>query len=432
MAETLIVTVGSSPLPVVVSVLYLKPARVFLVYTPDVSRVVDRVCDHLGRKLPGCERNVIEIPDHRSATKIHARLEGLKGSCSSSRLNYTGGTKLMAVHTHGFWTDHGGNPRDASYLGGDGRLYFHDASREPVPERDLPSLNLLELCELHFGRAPHKQADEHLDDKRLALAKKIWHIVCEQGFAVYREYLPPLYAESGEMNIKGYDLPCPVRVGWNAAKEHNFKERGAFFAVDLARLFQMLEVPATDIDSFGRWWDGAAYERKNSEGKTKARLEYAKWLWGGWLEVWLADRLAQAKDDDGTPLFDEIHQSVWVGTEPDDFEMDVVAVRGYRVFLFSCTVDDKSYLVKSKLFEAANRTDRIAGEHARAAMLCLHQHPQKVLQTVQEEHWPGYDTLRLFGEKHVKGAKAPCRIPTGGKPPRDVTLLDGIRDWVAT
>jgi hypothetical protein len=86
MAETLIVTVGSSPLPVVVSVLYLKPARIFLVYTPDVSRVVDRVCEHLGCKLPGCERNLVEIPDHRSAARIHARLEGLKGSCSSSGL----------------------------------------------------------------------------------------------------------------------------------------------------------------------------------------------------------------------------------------------------------------------------------------------------------------------------------------------------------
>ncbi|MGH8606741.1 MAG: hypothetical protein ACREX9_04785, partial [Gammaproteobacteria bacterium] len=296
---------------------------------------------------------------------------------------------------------------------------------------DLPSLNLLELCELHFGRAPHKQADEHLDDKRLALTKKICHIICEQGFSAYRKHLPPLYGENGQINWDTNRLPCPVKADWNAAKEHNFKQNGAFFAVDLSGLFQMLHIPAIDIDDFGGWLDGATYERKNS-GDKKARLEYSKWLWGGWLEVWLADRLAQAKNVDGTLLFDEVHQGVEVGTEPDDFEMDVVAVRDYRVFLFSCTVDDKRSLVKAKLFEAANRTDRIGGEHARAAVVCLNEQPHEVLQTVQEEHWPGYDTLRLFGKPHVQGGQGQCQVPTGGKTPRDVTLLDGIRQWVAT
>ncbi len=427
MAESLIVTVGSSPLPVVVSVLYLEPTRVFLVYTPDVSRVVRRVCDHLGRKLPGCERNLVEIPDHRSAARIHARLEGLKASCPSSGLNYTGGTKLMAVHTHRFWTDHGGKPRDASYLGGDGRLYFDDQTRDPVAGKDLPALSLAELRDLHFGDKLHKQADEHLDTKRLNLATRIWHIVCQDGFAAYREHLPPLYGENGDINIKGYDLTCSVKADWNAARKQNFEERSVFSKKDLSGLFKMLGVEATDIDGFGRWMDGEAYE-----GKAKTRLEYAQWLWSGWLEVWLADRLAKAQNEDSTALFDEVHQSVRVGKEPDDFEMDVVAVHGYRTFLFSCTVDHKNYLVKSKHFEAAQRTDRIGGEHARAAVVCLHKKPHEVLRTVQEEHWPGYDTLRLFGEKHVKGDKAQCQIPTGDEAPRDVTLLEGIREWATT
>lgn len=131
----------------------------------------------------------------------------------------------------------------------------------------------------------------------------------------------------------------------------------------------------------------------------------------------------------GKPLFDEVHQNVVIGDKPDDFEMDVVAVRGYRLFLFSCTVDDKNH-VKSKLFEADNRTARIGGEHARAAMVCLHKHPHKVLQTVQAEHWPGYDTLRLFGKPHVEGKEAPCQVIIGSQSPIAVTLQKGIEQWV--
>ena len=330
------------------------------------------------------------------------------------------------------WSENGGQLRNASYLSGDGRLYFDDPSTDPVAERHLPALSLVELCQLHFGRTPHKQGDEHREAERRDLAQRIQRIVVEHGFEAYRKQLPPLYGENGRINIEGCDLRCPVKADWNAAKDDGFKPDGAFSKMDLSGLFQTLEVPATNIDGFTRWFEGEGYESKSARKKAEAHLDHAKWLWSGWLEVWLAGQLAEAQTENGEPLFDEVHQSVEVGTKPDDFEMDVVAVRGYRVFLFSCTVDQKTHLVKSKLFEAANRTDRIGGEHARAAMVCLHGHPREVLQTVQEEHWPGYDTLRLFGKPHVVGGTASCKVATGGETPRDVTLLEGIRQWVAT
>lgn len=194
-------------------------------------------------------------------------------------------------------------------------------------------------------------------------------------------------------------------------------------------LFNTLKVPAaTNIESFSQWFDDG-YSRKNSGEKKTARLKNAQWLWSNWLEVWLADQLTNAKTDDGKSLFHEVSQNVEVGTEPDKFEMDVVAVRGYRVFLFSCTVDSKNH-VKSKLFEAANRTARIGGDHARAGLVSLHERPYEVLQTVREEHWQGYDTLRLFGEPHVKGEQAPCNVEPGTTESRKVTLLEGIRQWV--
>jgi hypothetical protein len=407
MPNTLIVTVGSSPLPVVVSIMHLRPSIVHLVHTPDVVQVVRRICEHLKRKLPDCCPKLIEVQEHRSAVGIRKRLEAeekLRGHWAECGLNYTGGTKLMAVHTHAFWSKNGGQAMNASYLGGNGRLYFDDPAIDPVREMDLPHLSLDELCSLHFGKKPHQQDDGHEDPMRCELAGRIRDFVYRHGHEEYR------------------NLRKPIDHGGT---------------VDLEPLFQDMDVKglnvnAVDLESFGEWFVGKDYKHMEPKEKRKAQDDSRQWLIGGWLEVWFADQLARATTHDDQALFDEVHQDVEVGKDPDKFQMDVVAVRGYRVFLFSCTVDHTTQLVKSKFFEAANRTDRIGGEHARAAMVCLHEHPHEVLQTVQEEHWPGYDTLRLFGEPHVKGGAASCRVATGGDPPRDVTLLDGIRQWVAT
>jgi hypothetical protein len=107
---------------------------VHLIYTPDVERVVDRICAHLKEKLPECCVNLVLIREHRSAAGIRKRLEEekkLSELCAGSNLNYTGGTKLMAVHTHAFWLENGGQKQNASYLAADGRLYFDDPGKKP-------------------------------------------------------------------------------------------------------------------------------------------------------------------------------------------------------------------------------------------------------------------------------------------------------------
>ncbi|MBE2294535.1 MAG: hypothetical protein IAF00_06265 [Phycisphaerales bacterium] len=421
----LIATVGSNPLPVVVSIRAIEPDRLWLLYTSDVEQITNRISEHLKVKLPNCKILPLEIKDHQKAKSIRATLEEIEEDWPNTKLNYTGGTKLMAVHVHSFWKEKGGKPENASYLGSDGRLYFDDI-KESLLEEQLPKLYLADLCQLHFNKNP-KSGNEHLNEKKLKLAQEIHRFVCDNNFSIYQDHLPPLYGENSLARLDGYD--DKIKCDWNAAKEFNFKKTGAFFKKDLSMLFKIFNLEAKSIEEFSCWLEGNSYHRKNSEQKKKANLSNAKWLYGVWLEVWLADQLKQMITCDGRKIFDEVHQNVSIGDKPDDFEMDVVAVCGYRLFLFSCTVDDNDYLVKSKLFEAGNRAARIGGEHARAAMLCLHEEPQSVLQTVQEERWSGYNTLRLFGLDHIKGGSKPCQV-VSGQQPRAVTLQQGVEEWV--
>lgn len=424
MSQNLIVTVGSNPLPVAISILALKPKCVYLVHTPDVVKIVDRVSALLHDKLDGCETRPVLVREHRSATEIRKALENLKVVDGSTSINYTGGTKLMAVHSRAFWKEKGGKERNASYLGADGRLYFDDPVIDPRVGENLPKLTLGDLCKLHFGEPPSSCADEHLEVKRLALSRKIRETIVDKDWKPYVDMLPPLYGDGNgkidlpERGIKG------LYASWNASDEKNFKPKSPFTTMDLSALFSVLRVTASNLDRFSAWLRGEEYTQANNKKQTKARRDDAAWLYGKWLEVWLAGELDRAK------LFDEVHQGVEIGAKPNDCEMDVIGIRGFRVFLFSCTVDSRNDLVKSKLFEAANRTARIGGEHARAAMVCLHPKPDEVLQTVREEHWEGYDRLRLFGAPHVRGEPAACNLPSGGSSAQEVTLLDGIRRWV--
>jgi hypothetical protein len=370
------------------------------------------------------------VREHRSATEIWRALENLKVVDGSTSINYTGGTKLMAVHSRALWKEKGGLNRNASYLGADGRLYFDDPAVDPWRSEKLPKLTLVELCKLHFGKEPSAGAEEHGIERRRDFADRIRQFVIDKDWRTYADLMPPVYGDDkGKIDLPEQGLKG-LYASWNASNKKNFKSTGVFSAMDLSRLFSALAVPANDLDGLSAWLRGDEYTSASGEKKKKARRDDATWLWGTWLEVWLAEELASARTSAGEPLFDEVHQSVKVGEEPDNFEMDVVAVRGFRVFLFSCTVDSRRELVKSKLFEASNRTARIGGEHARAAMLCLHPRPQEVLQSVREEHWEGYDRLRLFGAPHVLGGAAACELPSGEDSAQDVTLLDGIRSWV--
>jgi hypothetical protein len=160
-----------------------------------------------------------------------------------------------------------------------------------------------------------------------------------------------------------------------------------------------------------------------------------QWLYSLWLEVWVREQLTSFVHE-GRSLFDEVHANYELpvdrtDTREADFELDVIGVRGHRVFYFSCTVDSKKPLVKSKMFEAIHRAERIGGELARACVVSLHQNPTDVLRTIhQEEIWEGLDRYRLFGLDHVIAKSAACGIDEKGQPGSKLSFEEGVRRWV--
>jgi hypothetical protein len=232
------------------------------------------------------------------------------------------------------------------------------------------------------------------------------------GYGEYKKMLSPIHGDKQTVTLKNQNNEIHVS-SYNAAIEKNFSDSGAFASWDGSVLCERLELDGTTLDDLGRALRGEG-PPTSGEKRAKRRLDDTKWFLTKWLEVWLADVLVGATDDTGRPLFDEVRQSV---EGKEGFEVDVVAVRGYTAFAFSCTTGASKGLVKEKLFEAHQRARQIGGEHARFATVSMSMDPQGVAKEVKR-NWKGYGESRCFGHEHIFATDAPKG------------LLDEVRRWV--
>lgn len=341
--DELVLTVGSNPVPVVVAALALKPRVVHLVYTTDVAELVGRIQLLLqDRGVAVDQGHLVEIKNQDEPPRIREELEGFKDVFVESDLHFSGGTKLLVVNTHAFWSSVNSGNETASYLSPDGCLRFDNGSSQFLDEE--PKLSLNELCKLHFGCEPTCE-DSHLDKDKLSKSLEIF----------------------------------------NTLRSDSIED-----AKDKAK----------DID-----W-----------GKDNK-----------WLEVALANNLSKSG------RFHEVRQSVALcrpGTSDQEFESDVVAIRGYRPYLFSCTIADKIKKTKLKLFEAIHNARRIGGDHARVALYCMYEKPGYIAALVRPGGWAGYGFVRVFGAPHIRGNSEPCWVEADGNEGAPMEFDEAIEQWV--
>lgn len=99
--------------------------------------------------------------------------------------------------------------------------------------------------------------------------------------------------------------------------------------------------------------------------------EACKWLDGEWLEHYV---LAEVQAISSTYAIHESASSFWIrnptNTKQTKFQFDVAFMRGYQLFAISCTTIDNKFDCKSKLFEAYIRAKQLGGDEARVALVC--------------------------------------------------------------
>ena len=319
MATQLILTVGTNPLPVYVAWHHLKdnvkgPIEVRFMYTDGTKDEKDR----LEKYFTGCDPAVSfgrEIKTSAGSLKnvrdqVSLGLEGLE-DVEVIHVHYTGGTKVMGVEAVSTIESHIAAVDDdttlqTSYL--DPRSACGPAIRIRDQSRPLE------------------------EDTRKNVSLGLDEIAFLNGFKI-APFTHRYEDRDGETHEEPCDKPEEIDCG------HERLEAGKA-AVNGPRPieWQLLEY-------------GAYYAVKTA---LKAINESS----GGRRDNFRVFR--------GVNVRRNRRNNEWI----KHFELDVVAVLGYQVIVISCTVSGEHATVKMKGMEAILRARQLAGEEARAIVLC--------------------------------------------------------------
>ena len=393
--DNLFVLVGTNPLPNFVAArLLLKPGgKVYLVHSDVTDDTAKRLITLLGRDDIGrTQRILVRSGDPDMIyTEVKRAASNAIGQ-GSVGLNYTGGTKPMAVHAHRAVEEAVQEVCTGaifSYLDANDLNMVIDpigtarGQRFPVSMAVQPSLGdllYLHRIELILNRPLRKAL---LPQTASALA--IVHST-QKGIDAWAAWCSELRRE---------DRPDKF-VGAGALKEIQLPAEGDLLTVTEA-LRTELELDTErftlgDVMPKSPW---AEYRSKD------AMLSIAKWLDGVWLEHYTFAQLekiaaAQHLHPDG--------MGIGLDTDPEkspyDFEVDVAAMRGYQLFALSCTRDCSDGLCKSKLLEAYTRAKQLGGEEARVGLVSCHGNPA-IVQKEAEDAWGAKDRVRVFGYRDL-------------------------------
>ncbi|MGE3524765.1 MAG: DUF1887 family CARF protein [Gemmatimonadales bacterium] len=380
--HTLILLVGSNPLPNYLAACALHPGRVVLIHTVETKDAKDRLRRALADMLDqGVTFDEPSVEDATCTTTVRRVLDPLIQSDEGRDvlLNYTGGTKVMAAHARLAFCEANRKPEHASYLDEGGRdhngvdhqprLRFDDGNSKPLSDyRHIP-LTLCTVLALHGitckRRQPRPPAPT-AGDAREILCK----VLADPPLAA------ALYCE--RERLEEFSNP-------NKATSEPFRADRYGLTLSLP------EFPTNE--QLG--------QLKNSDEKKSWFRQWYSFIGGEWLEEWLGAQVRALGLAPTTEI--TVGVNAYRGEKQAQLEVDVAVVRGQRSYFVSCTTETGKHICKSKLFEVAVRSRQLGGDLARAALVCLaNDQTVSALQADVDDVWGASNTTKVFGLSDVR------------------------------
>jgi hypothetical protein len=382
--DRLFLLIGENPLPnyVAAHLLLNKGGSVYLVHTTGTSEQAKQLAKILrSDDSLNCSSTELVSLDNYEAdsfqiqTRIRSKAKPLTGSLG---LNYTGGTKAMAVHAYQAIQElRKGDP-----------VYSYLDSRQ------------LEMC-----------IDRPDGDRiRIAIKPDTLQISLEKLFQIHRLELKNTHTS------KALFPNLTLRIAQNYDLWHSWLQKN-------------LSPQARKGDGKGEWKSGtdlkkvslsltelpsviqAAFQEYNlidssrhlllqdflQQGNFK-ELTGFKWLEGMWLEHYVLKSVAEISKKCLINDYGLNFEIPITGTK-DGFEFDVAFMRGYQLFAISCTTSKRRSLCKSKLFEASIRAQQMGGSEARVALMCCFGDPESLKSELAS--LLGENQVTVFGQEHL-------------------------------
>lgn len=422
-SKYLFLLIGGNPLPVFVSakVLAMPDGFVYLIHTKETSVYAENLRRVLSKSInfKPEQFHCLELNSPADQSQIHQDLADHLSSfkflaAESLELNYTGGMKSMAVHTYEFFKEWCRKKKlnfNFSYLDPiEGCLRFAHGENYTPPASEC-SLTLTELLALH-GRKINEAEPEavfplvcdllaDIAGKPGGITKiKDWNKEFTQGIkkADLLSYLNDYYSPTGfnrstlfpDFNALQNFLRSSFQTKSLAVSNTAFlsSPNNQF---PLVPILGQLALACMDT------------ERPNIDHWTVDSLSGSllKFLNGGWLENYVLSCLEAISADCGIQERKRNFLFNKTAVTTDAPESDVVAMQGYRLFVFSCTVKSSKEDCKLKLFEAYMRAQQIGGAEANVALVSGYPQPEHLREEVAEAWSESRNRIRIFGPQHL-------------------------------
>ena len=108
--------------------------------------------------------------------------------------------------------------------------------------------------------------------------------------------------------------------------------------------------------------------------------ELQKFIRGVWLEEYIFAQLLELKEE---LRLSDIAWNVSIKNRKNEFEVDIIVTKGYKVYLFSCTTAYKKSIIKNKFFEAEKRATQIGGIGAKSILVSLYNDEDDIKNEMQ-------------------------------------------------
>lgn len=373
--DRLFLLVGENPLPnyVAAKLLIREGGVVHLVYSTRTKPEYDKLVETL--KAEGIKTHPVPLgKSEADGNEIQNQINKVlkpKGKPISDRvgLNYTGGTKAMAVHAYQAIQNFESPSEESkvfSYLDSRSLKLFVDGHRpEPVGLEVQPSLDI--LLKLHnLSKIEQPIAQAQLSEAATAFAEEFKKLPTSgygdsQVAQQWKDWCEKMFEPAKQLNGRWKDeneLPRELSLNSSRSVPQEIKEilrkqlqsaNDSTLRIDLAR--DRLANPALGLTYIYHW------------------------LGGGWLEDYVLFQIQGLQEKKTKYHIRDASVSLKIQDpeikykEREQFEFDVVFMIGYQLFAISCTTSPYHARCKQKLFEAQLRARQLGGDEARVALV---------------------------------------------------------------
>jgi hypothetical protein len=397
--DHLFLLVGENPLPnyIAARTLLKDNGTVYLVFTNHTTKQKGFLLEALNQyniKCEGIDLANYESNSYHIRNTLHKRIKSLPPGIIG--LNYTGGTKAMAVHAYKAIEEFAQEfNRDVRFSYLDPRklkMCIDQPNNKPLEFHVPLHLSLKEIFNLHDNKWRDDKPPQSKPVLKDAAAK----------FAEFHE------------NIQ---LAKEWR-DWCDDQLHSLKYRGFWKSEDELKSISSISLQGLSktikniiSQELGVFNENIKLPEVKKKGFSNL-TQICEWLDGIWLESYVLAKVQEIQNEFGIK---ESMMSFHIKDpqsrkERDRFEFDVAFIKGYQLFAISCTTSMNKKLCKEKLFEAHLRARQLGGDEARVALVCFSDRPE----WIKDDMRFAIDDrkIEVFGIDDIEN------------------LADGIADWI--